>query len=237
MRVYQAVFPTSVFENSTNTANSLYGFLCGHTVSEPDILIDDHGITSTKPPLAPLITGLQGMVFWAKDGQTLSGGLAKAAKKAFPKDDWDLRSASFEISACGLTWDLGSEMLQSKGLIALKTIGYNIGQIFNPRTGYRQEVRDVETAFGPGKQKVEITKRVMDFQSVIRNMRKASHTNVLVQRGCAVLVVQTQRVKRGVENGKSFKFSDQYGNWGKDFRQMGKTLSMSTLASLVPSVM
>ena len=63
MRVYQAVFPTSVFENSTNTANSLYGFLCGHTISEPDILIDDHGITSTKPPLAPLITGLQGQFF------------------------------------------------------------------------------------------------------------------------------------------------------------------------------
>ena len=57
------------------------------------------------------------------------------------------------------------------------------------------------------------------------------------QRGAAILVVQTDKMKRGVENGKNFKFSDQYGYWGKEFRSMGSNLSMSMISTLVPTLL
>ena len=78
MRVNQAIFPLGNFGNTNNTANSLYAFICGESSDDPDELIDDHWYTSAQRPLSTKITANEGMVFWAKDGETLARGLAKA---------------------------------------------------------------------------------------------------------------------------------------------------------------
>ena len=90
MHVNQAIFPLSMFNNTDNTANSLYAFVCLASADEPEMLIDDHWYESARPPLSTKITPREGMLFWAKDGDTLKRGLAKAGNYT-PKEEWDLR--------------------------------------------------------------------------------------------------------------------------------------------------
>jgi hypothetical protein len=167
---------------------------------------------------------------------TLGRGFSKVASKQ-PKNEWSLSGGNFNITIAGLTWDLGSETHQSKPMIGMKTIGHNIGLVFNPIKAWRIDKQEVETAFGPGTTPVKVTKNVRPYQSVLKNMQKADPRELLVQRGAAILVVQTDKMKIGVQNGKQFKFSDQYGHWGKEFRQMGATVDMATLASLVNALL
>jgi hypothetical protein len=236
MRVNQAIFPIGNFVNTNNTANSLYAFICGESADDPDELIDDHWYTSAQRPLSTKITANEGMVFWAKDGETLARGLAKAGKYR-PAEEWDLSGGVFDITVCGLTWDLGSETMQSKAIIAIKTIGFNMKLLVKPKRAHRQVKTEVQTSFGQGHGLKTETRGFRPFQSVSKNIGMADASKLIIQRGAAVLVVQTDRMKRGVENGKSFKFSDQYGNWGKQFRSMGSNLSMSTISSLVPTLL
>jgi hypothetical protein len=236
MHVNQAIFPLSMFNNTDNTANSLYAFVCLASADEPEMLIDDHWYESARPPLSTKITPREGMLFWAKDGDTLKRGLAKAGTYT-PKEEWDLSGGYFDITACGLTWDLGSVAMQSKATIAIKTIGFNMKLLLKPERVQRQVKTEMNTSFGRGHGFKTETRTYRPYQSVSNNVKNADANRKLVQRGAAVLVVQTDKMRRGQENGKNSKFGDQYGHWGGEFRQIGSDLSLSTLSSLVSSLL
>jgi hypothetical protein len=253
MRVLQATFPLSWFERSTDTANSLYAFIAGAT-GGVDALVNDVGTFGTRysPPETHLIDPDDAMVFWAKDGDTLKRGFNAVAKSKNLDPNYTLSSASpnGNLTACGLVWDMNMVTYQSKAVVALRTIIYNMSLFAKPRK--QSTMRDGL-----------VTKKhvhARPYQSLIDNLQQDSRDGMQVQRGEAVLVVpSTNAPKVGPRKGQMVsgytrggdgwgdqrpqptmvlrENAERFADWGGEFRQMGRSMSMSTLASIVHDIL
>jgi hypothetical protein len=252
MRILQAAFPLSWFDRSSDTANSLYAFIAGAT-GGVESLVDDSGFgTRFAPPETTSIDQDQGMVFWAKDGDTLRRGFRAVAKSKGNSQDFTLTSTGrfSNLTVCGLVWDLNQVTYQSKAVVALRTIIYNMSLFAKPKqqsTIRHGLVTKVHTHDRP-------------YQSLMDNLQKMSRDGMQVQRGAAVLVVpSTQAPTIGPRKGQMVpgytrggdgwgdqrpqatlllrENAERFADWGGEFRQQGHFLTMSTLSAIVNEIL
>jgi len=190
---------------SENPGDSLYAYIAG---APAEVLVDDQSlITKINKLECVVLDDKHGMVFYAKDSETLLRGLdyVYQSPKTRGKREYWMRSADGGgLAAMSITWDHGISRHTSPLIAAFVTVG------FNASLAIRREIfRKFHIKIGDNDQ----------FQSVSGNMDAAGRDGRLLRRGAALYVCQTSDMPTRMP-------------YGRTYRQIGDILTLGVLATV-----
>lgn len=228
MRVLQSAINAGAVCKSDDPGRTIRA-LAG--VAPPNVLVDDQGFsTRIKPVEEPDISVYSGMMFFAKDAETLVRGFRRVGKER-NSSDFTL-SGSSDLCLFGLTWS--DHMRQGSKLgIGLSTVGHNIGAFFlrgaakHTSIGKTRRGESHGGIFGDGPMNSVNTKsRELPgqttsylYESLSKNLSSVSRDN-FVYHGAAVFICPNVSMPPNAPG-------------GRQFRNQSEKITMSDLATLV----